>query len=322
MKMTDGNYDISVLILTYNPSWEKLKNTVVSALVQKNLNFEIIVSDDGSENNYFGKLEELFLVYNFTNYKLLYSEKNEGTVNNLNKALLASKGIYIRAISPGDYLFSEDSLTNWLKYVKQKNIDVCFGLPVYYNDDDELKFIKHKSAPELMYLYRKRNENTIHREYLLMDDNILGAAYLVKKDLILKYNSMMVNKVKLFEDFAYTLMVFEHIPIYMYDKFVVWYEFGNGVSTSKNTKFYEIMHKDWMEMHNIMLTLDSKTKFDKKFKKCILRYNKLADRKFLCRVMRYVVFPEMFLWLILKLIRREFTETDVDLTFFNNIRNS
>lgn len=317
-----SDFDVSILILTYNPSWEKLKCTVISAILQKNIKFEIIVSDDGSENNFFDKLIELFEDYNFTTYNLIGSDKNEGTVNNMNKALLKAKGNYIRAISPGDYLFSDITLSNWLGYVKKNDIDVSFGLPVYYNDDNELKIIKNISAPKLMYLYRKRDEDSIRREYLLMDDNVLGAAYLVKRDIILKYNNMMNDRVKLAEDFAYSLMVYEHIPIFLYEDFVVWYEFGHGVSTSNNLKYSEIMKNDWMEMHNIILDLDSRDKFDEKFKKCIVLYNKLCKRKFLCRLIRYILFPEMFLWIIRMCLRKEYTETDVDLSFFNKLKNS
>ena len=133
--MREYIYDVSILILTYNPSWVKLKNTVVSALLQKDINFEIIVSDDGSENNYFDELEKLFLSYKFNDYKMVGSDKNEGTVKNLNRALLMAEGDYIRDISPGDYLFSENSLANWLRYVKQIKIDVCIGLPISYKDD-------------------------------------------------------------------------------------------------------------------------------------------------------------------------------------------
>ena len=34
-------YDVSVIICTYNPQWKKLKSTLLSALEQKNIDFEI-----------------------------------------------------------------------------------------------------------------------------------------------------------------------------------------------------------------------------------------------------------------------------------------
>ena len=49
----ENKYDISVIIVTYNPKWEKLRTTILSILFQKNINIEIIVSDDGSKNNLF-----------------------------------------------------------------------------------------------------------------------------------------------------------------------------------------------------------------------------------------------------------------------------
>ena len=44
---------ISVIVCTYNANWEKTKNTLFSIIRQKNVIFEIIVTDDGSASNNF-----------------------------------------------------------------------------------------------------------------------------------------------------------------------------------------------------------------------------------------------------------------------------
>ncbi|MCC8174693.1 MAG: glycosyltransferase, partial [Odoribacter sp.] len=69
-------YDVSALILTYNPNLQKLLMTLKSFLLQKGLLLQIVVSDDGSEENYFTEVERMFKKYNFTKYKLVKNEHN------------------------------------------------------------------------------------------------------------------------------------------------------------------------------------------------------------------------------------------------------
>lgn len=317
--MVERKYDISILILTYNPKWEKLKSTVVSALLQKNLKFEIIVSDDGSQNNYFNKLKELFNEYSFYDYKMLSTDINQGTVKNLNRALLAAEGDYIRDISPGDYLFSDNSLSKWLYFVKKNKIDVCFGNAVYYNDDNGLRILKHITNPKLKFMYKKRNEKDLRWEYILMEDHALGAAFLAKKNILLKYNTMMLNKVKLCEDYAYRLMLFDHISIYLYDELVVWYEYGHGVSTCNKIRFNKVLKDDSDATDDILLTLEAKKNVDKKYQKYLILYKKIENKRFLLWLIWLLLFPKMFLWRLQMIFKKTYSEINVDLNFFNKI---
>ena len=87
--------DVSVVVVTFNPSWEKLRITLLSILFQKNINMEIIISDDCSVNNYFEEVRELFAKNSFSNYYLISHIENQGTVNNLLDAVQQCKGRYI-----------------------------------------------------------------------------------------------------------------------------------------------------------------------------------------------------------------------------------
>ena len=51
----DTESNVAVVICTYNPTWEKLKQTLNSCIIQQGLKVQIIVTDDGSNNNYFDK---------------------------------------------------------------------------------------------------------------------------------------------------------------------------------------------------------------------------------------------------------------------------
>ena len=61
-------YSVAVTVGTYNPIWKKLEATLRSILQQKNVNFQIIISDDGSKYNCFNEAKELFKKYGFSDY--------------------------------------------------------------------------------------------------------------------------------------------------------------------------------------------------------------------------------------------------------------
>lgn len=63
--------------------------------------YEIVVSDDGSEENCFDKIEAYFTAHQFANYTLIPHEKNQGTVKNLIDGLAKAKGKYVRDFGPG-----------------------------------------------------------------------------------------------------------------------------------------------------------------------------------------------------------------------------
>ena len=59
-------YDISVVVGTFNPKWEKLKPTLISIVEQKNIRMQIIISDDGSINPLHAEIKSFFILYMFT----------------------------------------------------------------------------------------------------------------------------------------------------------------------------------------------------------------------------------------------------------------
>lgn len=95
---------VSVIVGAYRPDLHKMLLTLRSILLQKKCSYEIILTDDGSKENYFAEVKDFFARAPFSDYKLLPSEKNQGTVLNVWKALQVAQGEYIRLISPGDFM--------------------------------------------------------------------------------------------------------------------------------------------------------------------------------------------------------------------------
>lgn len=100
----------TVLIVTYHPDWKKLLVTLDSIMAQTFKDYEIVVSDDGSEENCFDKIEAYFAAHQFANYTLISHEKNQGTVKNLIDGLAKAKGKYVRDFGPGDAFYNEHTL--------------------------------------------------------------------------------------------------------------------------------------------------------------------------------------------------------------------
>lgn len=133
---------ISVLVLTYNPSKQKLIATLKSIIKQENVDIQVIVSDDGSKENYFEEAKEFLEKNNFTDYKFVNCEKNQGTVKNAIRAVGVSNGEYVKLISPGDMFTSNNVLRNWLNHLIQSKYKdgAFFYIPVQSGKMRELPF--------------------------------------------------------------------------------------------------------------------------------------------------------------------------------------
>lgn len=130
-----STYDVSVICLAYNADINKLLTTLKSIIYQENCNFEVIVADDGSKNNYRELIEKYFRKNNFVNYKLVLNTKlntkNHGTVENLISGLDVASGKYVKQISPGDYLFDQYTLSKVFDFAEKISANLLFGDAVF-----------------------------------------------------------------------------------------------------------------------------------------------------------------------------------------------
>ena len=63
--------DVSVIIVTYNSDWKKLRLTLLSTLKQINVSIQIIIADDGSKETFDEKIVQLFNEFGFSNYVIV-----------------------------------------------------------------------------------------------------------------------------------------------------------------------------------------------------------------------------------------------------------
>ncbi|MGZ3864928.1 MAG: glycosyltransferase [Bacteroidia bacterium] len=114
---------LSVIIPSYN-SAAVLKNNLpylINYLKEKKYDFEILVVDDGSNDNGVTKkvAEELACIY-------LCNEKNTGKGESVRKGMLAATGRF-RIFTDADIPFNAEAIEQFLYYLDQKEFHLAIG---------------------------------------------------------------------------------------------------------------------------------------------------------------------------------------------------
>lgn len=251
MLETTAKIECSVVVCTYHPDWEKLRLTLKSILMQEDCNYQIVVTDDGSEDNLFTSVIDFFSRYNFTNYKLRVNSKNMGTVYNILQGIRVASGEFVKSISPGDFLHGKHVLREWIDFMlEHRECVMSYSDAIYYRmKNNKIVVTKEFAHPQCVDVH----EIISPRQYLICNDICLGAATMVRRKLWIKYLEMIVGKVVYAEDNSYRIMMycgerFAYIP-----KSLVLYEYGTGVSTSGSDLWADRLREDWQKTDEIML---------------------------------------------------------------------
>lgn len=158
---------VSIVIPVYNGS-NYMSEAIDSALAQTYKNIEVLVINDGSNDN--GKTREIALSYG---NKIRYFEKlNGGVATALNLGIREMRGEYFSWLSHDDVYYPDkvEKQINYLKNEKNKNV-------IMYSDFD---FINNLS--EFIRTVKIKNTNTINISYALLTDHpIHGCTVLIPK---------------------------------------------------------------------------------------------------------------------------------------------
>lgn len=280
----DLKYDVTIVICTYNPRWDKLKKTLDACITQKNINFQIVITDDGSPNNLFEQVRIYFQNNQFEDYKLSALEKNKGTVCNVLNGVESSEGEYVKLISPGDYFINENVLFEWMRFMKESACVWSFADAIYYLENGE--YTKTKAYPQDVKVYKKGTKEQRVWNYVALSDIALGAAILSKRDTCLKYLRRVVDKVIYAEDNIWRIMMYDGIVGEYYSQNVIFYEWGAGISTSQNDKWSVRLQRDWQTANEIMINEKKRTPYQDEI--CKEFYAKKNNNK----VLQYLYSPK------------------------------
>lgn len=250
---------VSVIVLTYNPDNEKLHRTLLAAAAQKDIDFEILISDDGSANADFSFLEQLGL----PNCRLLAHPQNQGTVKNCLSALREAAGEYVFLTSAGDYLYDEHTLADFYKFASQNNALLCFGNAVYYcASGDTARLTRSHTTPYCPQMFTCKTPGSKVKTHFYGDNWVIGAAYFRHRETALKYFEQIADVSVYVEDNTSTAFALaDGIPLCHYDRNIVWYEDGTGVSTGASEKWRARIAQDVQKSYALLKTNHPKDPF-------------------------------------------------------------
>lgn len=236
---------MSVLVVTYHSNWNKIKLTLNSILKQKNVDYEIVISDDGSEDNQFDKIRAYFRKRHFEDYMLVEHSCNQGTVKNIIDGLNHCKGKYVKDFGPGDLFRGEDALYKMVSFLHDNQYEIGFCLMQGYTV--LLNGIYRKVPyvhPFDLSAYKKNNLKMIQKNEVFYSDHVSGAALFFETKVYLEYLKRIEPYVVYEEDIFQVMAALDARPIHFLDEKLIWYETGFGISTSGNSEFAKLLEKD------------------------------------------------------------------------------
>ena len=295
--MGKNDITVSVLLVTYNADWDKLRMTLESILLQKDVSFEVVIADDGSKIRWDEQIIALCQKHNFEKYHIANSPQNVGTCRNLYHALQQASGRYVKAISPGDFLFNEYSLKKWCEFMDTNPCAMTFGDAVYYAEYDSekgIQMVQTKNAPVSKNNFGlKQKRRSVFVDYMLANDTILGATIMMTRDSMQLYLGQILDKVIYAEDYMVRLMVLQGERILYYPENVIWYEYGTGISTSQNSTWAERLLKDFEGCNNIIQAYE---KYPDKIAEKYAKYLRDGKGGLKGKLLKLMTFPDMLYW--------------------------
>lgn len=178
--------EVSIIIPVYNvEKW--IARTIESIKNQVYQNYEAIIVDDGSTDN----TKNIILKYTCDPRIKLILRNHQGVSSARNYGLINSKGKYIAFLDGDDY-WDINFLSDMINHIEKSDSDICFcGVRAV----DENKRLLFENFPNIEIFNGKVLSN-----YLLGDIQIPTGSYIVKKDIINKYNLKYSEDCKVFED--------------------------------------------------------------------------------------------------------------------------
>ena len=311
--MNNTIYDISTIVVTYKCNYLDLEKTLKSLVLQENVNQQIIVCDDGSPEFDIRKVELIFDDLGFKDYIIVNNKINQGTILNIYSGIQHVKCNLVKIISPKDYIYSKETYATVVSKFKTLGFDLYVGNAVYYNSDNEFK-VFNVSNPKKKYSSGLLKNRIVSKQLLIYKDWFLGATAFYELDY-LKYSleTLSSQQIKFCEDLSTAIFALNNKKIYFDDSYLVWYEYGYGIST--NSSFYSLLVKDYD--HFFMEYLDKN--YNQKTASKAVKFYKLSKQNTLTAKLKKVfLMPGLVFYKLANRINHKKKEASMD---FYNIVN-
>ena len=171
----DDSIKISVIVPIFNAS-KYLERLIVSVLSQTYHNFELLLINDGSNDNSF----EIMKKYSISDSRIrIFNNDNRGVSYTRNFGIDNSLGEYVIFIDADDYI-DNNHIENFVSLVRKYNAPIGFGIK-HYKDDLKLSksmgIMKEISSDKIVEnIYRNiiymAVWNRIYKKSFLIENNI------------------------------------------------------------------------------------------------------------------------------------------------------
>lgn len=246
--------DISVIITTHNQPFEVVRRSLMSVLLQRGINFDLIIADDYSKVDLTARYEEFLQERGFSHYALVRHKENVKTVLNIARALSFAQGRYVKTLDAGDLLYSSDTLKQIVDFSEENKISVGFGHIVrFWDDPTSGQICSPYHAPRVIEPFGKPSEQD--RRALLAsemetDDWIPAGAQFYRTEYYqqLLYQLNETYGVQYCQDFT-SVLALADTTIHHLDMPIYWYEWGSGISTSGGWASRKRMYDDHLRFY-------------------------------------------------------------------------
>ncbi|HMM12750.1 MAG TPA: glycosyltransferase family 2 protein [Bacteroidales bacterium] len=228
----ENNPLVSIRVLTFNSS-RFIIETLESAKAQTYSNIELIISDDGSTDNTVDLCKDWINDNHdrFVRIELIVSKINTGVGSNMNRAIKACKGEWIKGLA-GDDLLIPDAIENIINFSnKNPDVEVVFG-KAYGIDSNSVIYREYipKIGGQLNY------ENFIQGK---ISYNVTTVAYKTSIHQKVGYYEEGV----IAEDIYFSRKIWKHCTIGYCDNYITMYR-KHDKNISKNTWLMYLQAKD------------------------------------------------------------------------------
>lgn len=160
---------VSIIVITYNSSKYVLE-TLESAKNQTYKNIELIISDDGSQDetivlcrNWISKNKE-----EFVRTELISVPSNTGIPANCNRGIKSAHGEWVKLIA-GDDILSEECIALNVEYVRKKGFPDIMVISNMVSFKDGDKFYKEGKLliPEILWIFEDGISSSIQYQYAI-----------------------------------------------------------------------------------------------------------------------------------------------------------
>lgn len=234
----DNKLLVSVCVITYNSS-EHVLETLESIHKQTYDNIELIVSDDGSQDDTIKLVSEWIDDHKsrFYSTEVLTVTNNTGTAENHNRGLAACRGEWIKFIA-GDDVLLPDAIAKYVGFLNNRQeIEWCLGKAIFYRNCISEKCIIPPPRKGIYEDFKNLNKWDANKQFeeMYMYNNLSCPTHFLKRRLLEDVGGFDKSW-GILEDYPMWLRLLNSgVKCFFLDEFVVGYRYGDSnVSANSN----------------------------------------------------------------------------------------